>query len=404
MLRKKYNKRISSDKRQDRYKRRYRKAGQRASAQHVTHRKKNPDYILFFVACVLILWGIFTVATVSFPVAVEEFGTPWHYFIRQLSMLGIGIAVFFLFYKISIDKIKKVAPILFFINFILLLAIFVPKLGVSSGGASRWLSLGGIVFQPSELLKISFILYVSSWLAGRQKIKARKHLNQLLVPFAIILLAVFIVLILQPNLSTLGIIIFSGIIMYFVARTPVFHTIAFFLVGAIGAVALIFRTPYRLKRWLVFINPDKDPLGIGYQIRQARIAIGSGKLTGIGEGLGIGLSRQKFGFLPYPMTDSIFAIIGEELGFIGAIFLIVLFLVLAYRAFTIAAKSKDAFCKIAAVGITVWITTQALFNMAGIIGVAPLGGVPLPFFSFGGSHLIAEMAGLGILLNISKSA
>ncbi|MBZ9572984.1 FtsW/RodA/SpoVE family cell cycle protein, partial [Patescibacteria group bacterium] len=160
--------------------------------------------------------------------------------------------------------------------------------------------------------------------------------------------------------------------------------------------------PYRLARIFSFFHPEADPLGISYQLKQALIAIGSGKIFGIEKGFGLGVSRQKFGFLPHSMSDSIFAIIGEEMGFIGCTILIVFFLVLAWRGLRIAYTSEKSFFQLLALGITVWIMLQTFFNIGGMIGILPLAGIPLPFFSYGGSHLIAEMIGVGILLNISK--
>lgn len=366
--------------------------------------KAQPDYVLLIIVAVLVLWGLLAVGTISFPFSLERYGQPWHYLFHQILMLGIGIALGIIVFKFPLKTLKKLAPLLFALNLILLLMVFLPKIGFSSGGARRWLTLGNFVFQPSELLKITFILYLATWLGRKtKKYKKRKEkTNKLFLPFFIILAILVVILILQPDMTTLVIIVLSGILMYFVAATPFWHLLVLGVVGIAGGISLIKFVPYRAARLLVFLKPETDPLGIGYQLRQATIAIGSGKVFGIGQGFSLGLSRQKFGFLPQPMTDSIFAIIGEELGFIGCCFLIFLLLLFVWRGLKIAAKSEGNFERLLATGLMVWLTSQAFLNIGGIIGIIPIGGIPLPFFSYGGSHLIAEIIAIGILLNISK--
>jgi cell division protein FtsW len=368
----------------------------------VQNKYNHPDYILLGIVAVLILWGIFTVGTISFPFSLEKYGTPWAYLSHQILMLGIGIALGIIIFKFSLKTLKKWAPFLFLLNLILMVLVFLPLIGVEIGGARRWLNFGGFLFQPSEFLKISFILYLAAWLSEKSTIQKKERLKQLFLPFGIILSILLIVLLAQPDMSTLGIIFITGVLMYFATSTPWWHTLLLLGAGGGGSLLLIKTAPYRLARFLVFLHPETDPLGIGYQLRQALIAIGSGKIFGIENGFGIGLSRQKFGFLPHPMTDSIFAIIGEELGFLGCLLLISLFLLFAWRGLKIVKESEKPFQKLLSVGIAFWIVLQAFFNISGIIGILPLAGIPLPFFSYGGSHLIAEMIGVGILLNISK--
>ena len=368
----------------------------------VKDKASHPDYILLAVVLFLLTWGLFTVGTVSFPFSLEKFGTPWKYLFHQILMLGIGISAGIILFKFSLKTLKKWAPFLFFLNLILLTLVFLPKIGIEIGGARRWLSFGNFLLQPSELLKITFILYLAAWLSGKSESQKKKKFTSLFLPFFVILIILVTVLILQPDMSTLGIIFIIGVLMYFTASTPWWHTLLL-MVGGTGAAALLIKiAPYRLKRLLVFWNPEIDPLGIGYQLRQALIAIGSGRYFGIGNGFSFGLSRQKFGFLPHSMTDSIFAIIGEELGFAGCCILISLFLFLAWRGLKIAKEACKGFEKLLALGITLWIILQVFFNISGMTGILPLAGIPLPFFSYGGSHLIAEMMGVGLLLNISK--
>ncbi|MDI6883043.1 MAG: putative lipid II flippase FtsW [Patescibacteria group bacterium] len=360
-----------------------------------------PDYLLLGIICFLLFWGIVTLTNVSFPFSLQRYGNPWIYFFHQLLMLAIGSLLGIIFFKISLKTLKKWASLLFFLNLILLVLVFLPSIGKELGGARRWLAFGNFWFQPSEFLKVSFLLYLAAWLTKRKSSREKKF-SLLFFPFFIILLSLVTLLILEPDLSTLGIILLGSVLMYFVAQTPWWHTLLMGVMGIGGGVLLVKIAPYRLARVLVYLKPETDLLGIGYQLRQALIALGSGRIFGIEGGFALGLSRQKFGFLPHPMTDSIFAIIGEELGFLGAAFLICLFLALAWRGLRISQISQDSFPKILALGITVWFVFQAFFNIGGIVGILPLAGIPLPFFSYGGSHLIAELIGVGILLNISR--
>ena len=358
----------------------------------------HPDYILLSIISCLLLWGTLTVGTTSFPASIKIHGDTWRFLFHQLSMLSIGIVLGTIAFKISLKTLKKWAFILFIANLFVLLFVFVPKIGVELGGARRWISLGGFIIQPSEFLKISFMIYLAAWLS-----KDEKKTKFLLIPFFAILGILTLSLIFQPDMSTLGIICIAGISMYCSTKTPWWHSVLLIFSISGGAALLAKISPYRMNRVLVFLNKDIDPLGIGYQLNQSLIAIGSGRLFGINEGLALGMSRQKFGnLLPEAMTDSIFAIIGEELGFIGCIVLIALFLSFAWYGLKVYRKSNDNFARVLALGITAWITFQAFFNMGGVIGILPLAGIPLPFFSYGGSHLVAELIGVGILLNISK--
>ncbi|MDP2741742.1 MAG: FtsW/RodA/SpoVE family cell cycle protein, partial [bacterium] len=274
-----------------------------------------------------------------------------------------------------------------------------------------WISIGKFTFQPSEFLKITAILYLSSWIASKlsdshQKgwisIAKKSYYNviQLFLPFIIFLGVISIILYLQPDISTLGIIGLTLIFIYFSSGAPLWHTFLIIITGASGLLYLTIREPYRLDRWLVFLNPGADPLGKGLQLNQSLMAIGSGGFFG----KGLGMSVQKFGFLPQAMSDSIFAIFAEETGIFGCLILIILFILFAWLGFKIAKNSNDRFAKLTAIGITFWITFQALTNISSVVGIFPLSGIPLPFFSYGGSHLINELIGVGLLLNISKNS
>ncbi len=367
--------------------------------------KEHPDYVLFSVVVILIILGILILFSVSASISQEKFGITYYFLEHQL-LFGLipGIILAFLIFKIRLDFIKKWTPILLLINLILMLLVFFPKIGVESGGATRWLNLGKLTLQPSEFLKITFIIYLAAWLSSRSdklKLKnARKIFNQTFIAFFILISIITLLLIFQPNASTLGIIVLTGTLMYFLSNTPLWQIAVMVLLGGISLVSLIKIAPYRAARLLILLNPEMDPMGKGYQLNQALIAIGSGGIFG----LGLGMSQQKFGFLPQTFSDSIFAIFSEETGFIGGLILILLFLGFFWRGFKVGLNCRDRFSQILAFGITLYIVIQAFFNIGSMLGILPVTGIPLPFIGYGGSHLIAELIGVGILLNISKHA
>jgi len=362
-----------------------------------------PDYFLLGVSIFLLMFGIIILASVSAAFSFKKFDDT-AYLLRHQILMGLipGLILGFILYKIDLSLIKKWAPRLFLFNLFLLIAVFLPILGSNFGTASSWIYLGIVSFQPAEFLKLTFILYLAAWLTTRTdktvSVKNPREFNRTLVAFLLALAIVCLLLILQPDVGTLAIIAVTAVAMYFSTNLPLVHTFLIFLIGSAVFYSMVKISPYRLNRLLVFLNSDIDPMGIGYQMKQALIAIGSGGVAGVG----LGLSIQKHGFLPQSISDSIFAVFSEETGFIGAFFLIFLFLVFAWRGFKIAKESKDKFCQLVALGITVWIISQTFVNIGAMIGMLPLTGVPLPFISYGGSALVAELAGLGILLNISK--
>ena len=362
---------------------------------------KHPDYILLAVMAILIIFGILILASpaVSGSFSQEKFGNPYYFLNHQL-LFGLlpGTFLAFLAFKIKLEFLKKMALFLLLINLVFLIMVFLPVFGASFQGASRWVNLGKITFQPSEFLKLNFILYLASWLTSRTSTKKPKAFSQTLIAFLIAIGLISLLLIFQPDISTLGVIIVTAILIYFLAETPLWHSILITLIGMGGLLGLAKIAPYRFSRLIVFLNPELDPMGIGYQIKQALISIGSGGIFG----QGLGLSRQRFGLLPQSISDSIFAIFAQETGFIGSFILISLFLIFFWRGFKIGKEAPDKFSRLSAFGITSWILIQAFINIGSMIGVIPLTGIPLPFISYGGSALISELVGVGILLNISR--
>ena len=366
----------------------------------MTLRRKKSDLTFLGIVGILIVSGMFILASVSAPLSQEKIGSPYYFFKRQV-LLGIlpGLILAFLAFRIPLDFVKKIGPALFLINVIFLGLVFAPKIGLTLGGATRWVELGPFAFQPSEALKLTFIIYLASWLNTKNKTgKTKKNFSQTFIAFLIILVLISALLIKQPDISTLGIIISISIVMYFLGKTPIWHSILVFLIIFIGLAILIKVAPYRARRLLVFFKPETDPMGMGFHTKQALIAIGSGGTSGVG----LGMSQQKFGFVPNPMSDSIFAILAEETGFLGVLVLVSLLVIFTWQGIKIARNSKALFPKLLVSGITFWIVLQAFLHIGAMTGLLPLTGVPLPFISYGSSHLITEFIGAGLVLNASK--
>jgi len=360
---------------------------------------KKSDYFLITAVACLVLLGIAIITSVTAALAQEKFGSPAFYLFHHL-VLGLipGIILGFIVYKIPLSHLKKWIPLALLINLFLMALVFVPVIGLQLGNAKSWLNLGFTTFQPSEPLKLIFILYAASWLAARAR-KTKNEFSATLLAFLAILGVITLLLAFQPDIGTLGIITITGFLMYFLADTPLKYTVVIFLGGLISLGIFIKTAPYRLNRFLVFLNLAKDPMGLGYQIQQALIAVGSGGIFGTG----LGMSIQKFGYLPEPMADSIFACFAEETGLVGCLMIVSLFLTITWLGFKIAQNAKNNFEKLTALGIVSWLSVQAFINIGAMLKILPLTGVPLPFISYGGSAMITELAGIGILLNISKN-
>ncbi len=373
--------------------------------------KRHVNYSLLIVSFILLAFGLFFLATLSAIASLNTFGNTHYYIFHQLVAVGIGLTVALMVYKLPLPWIKKISLPLLIGNIILLILVFLPILGAKYWGARRWINIGPLTIQPSELLKISAVLYLAAWLSNKYSENKNRGWGSLakrgydnfvrvFIPFTCLLGIVSILLFFQKDLSTLGIIGLTLIAVYFAAGTPLWHTVLVLISGIGGVLLLVKIEPYRVQRFLVFLNPETDPLGIGFQLKQSVLAVGSGGIFG----KGLGMSTQKFGFLPQAMSDSVFAIIGEELGIVGCTILILLFVFLFWQCIKVAMRSTDKFGKLVAIGISTWLIVQAFMNIASTMGLFPLAGIPLPFFSYGGSHIIAELIAIGLLLNISKNA
>lgn len=353
--------------------------------------KRIPNITLFVISALLVVLGLLSLATASVPLSLKLTGNPNFYLFHQL-LWGLlpGLVFGFIAYIFPIQNVKKYSFLIFIIAYSLMLLVFLPSLSRSALGATRWLDLGFVSFQPSDILKLALIMYFAAILSNE------KNKNKFLT-FVIILLLVCVTLVLQSDMGTLIVIAGISIIMFFSSKTSIKQTMLIFLGAAIVFTALIVFAPYRLQRILSFLHPESDPLGAGYHINQTLIAIGSGGAFGSG----LGFSVQKFGFVPQSISDSIFAIFAEETGFIGCIILIVLFFLFFFGSLSVAKRTNDEFLKLLAIGIGSWIIIQAFLNIGAMTALVPLTGVPLPFISYGGSHLIVELVAVGVLLNAS---
>jgi len=373
--------------------------------------KKHPNFYLLFLVVSLVIFGILFLSTISAPASMKSFGNTNYFFLHQLYLVLAGIVFALIAYKFPLKYFRKFAPFLLLLNFAILIVVFLPFAGAKFGGAKRWINIGVGIFQPSEIFKVTSILYLSALLSSKLPLRRRgsvshttkknfSNTKNVFIPFIILLTIISLFLIFQPDVSTLGIIGLTLVLIYFFADTPAWNTVLVVSVAIVSLFMLIKFKSYRLDRWLIFLHPDTDPLGKGFQVKQSLVAIGSGGFFG----KGWGMSVQKFGFLPQAMSDSIFAILGEEIGIIGSLVLIFLFVYFLWLGVKIAKSSSDKFSQLTAVGITFWISIQAFLNIAANLAMVPLAGIPLPFFSYGGSHLVTELIGVGILLNISKNS
>ncbi len=366
---------------------------------HKKTSKRSVDIALLAVSGAILVLGLITLFSASVAVGIERFSDPNFFIKRQLIALVLGLIGAYIAFRIEYRFWQRWSFMLFVGSMVLLVLVLVPGIGISGQGAQRWLDLGPIGFQPSELLKLTLILYLGAWLSERGIAGIRDFYTGLL-PLAMVLGVIAFLILKQPDLGTLIIIAAIAVCMYFVGGADLGHLLGLLGAGAVALGAAIALAPYRLARFTAFLNPSADPQGAGYHITQALLAVGSGGLFG----LGLGRSRQKFLYLPEVTGDSIFAVIAEELGFLGSMLVVVLFLLFFWQCVRISRRASDAFGKLVAIGIGAWIALQAFINIGAMLGVLPLTGLTLPLVSYGGSSLIVTLIAIGILLNISKTS
>ncbi len=354
--------------------------------------------ILTILTLILVVFGLIMLSSAGVVEGQKKFGSSYYYLMHQFLYGALpGAALFLLFSRINYKFWRKIALPLLIVVTGLLVLVFVPGIGYSFKGAQRWVGFKFLSFQPSEFLKLALIIYLAAWFSRYEgRINAGLHS---IAPFFLVFGFAGLLLLLQPDMGTLVLITLIALSMYFFAGAKLSHFVALILVLAILLGAFSVFEPYRFDRLKAFFNPAADKQGTAYHINQALLGIGSGGIFG----LGFGQSQQKsFNYLPEPVGDSIFAIIVEELGFVGAVVLLVLFLMLALILVSIARNVHNQFGRLLVLGIMTWITGQAIVNISAISGLIPLTGIPLPFISFGSSSLVTMLAGLGIAANISR--
>ncbi|MBU2566185.1 putative lipid II flippase FtsW [Patescibacteria group bacterium] len=359
------------------------------------------DKVFLWSLSALVVFGLFMLLSASGPTGYQKFNDVYYFFKHQI-FFGIipGLILFLFFAFIDYKKLIRLAPVALVGSILLLILVYIPGIGMRYGGSGRWVDIGIAAFQPSEFVKIAFLIYVAAWLVKRKELQEANTLERGLIPFLLALGAVMFLLIMQPNTGSMVVIAGSALAIYFIAGAPL---VWFAGLGAVGVVlfySLIKATPYRAARVLTFLHPELDPQGIGYHINQAFLAIGSGGLIG----LGYGHSRQKYLYLPEVAGDSIFAVISEEMGFFITILFIILLGYFVHRCFVIAKNTSDPFGKYLAVGIGSWIGIQSTLNIASMLGLVPITGVTLPFISYGSSALVALSIACGIMASISRGA
>ena len=347
-------------------------------------------------AVLLVVGGFFALASASLGL-ISSGGSPLGILARQFAQGAVGGGIALLIVeRLPLRLIQKNAFWIFAASFVLSLAVFIPALGFASGGATRWIAWGPIFLQPSEFLKIGFVVYLAAWLSSRRFEVRSFEFGAL--PLLAMILVLGVLFAFEPDIGTFGVIVFTGFLLFYAGGGRLRHLGAMGLVLLMVLAGIVAWKPYVLDRIMVFVNPSYDPQGAGYQVRQAAIAFGSGGAWGKGFGQG----EQKFHYLPEPMGDAVFAVVGEEFGFAGATALVALFLAFLWRMILVVRRVSDPFARLLGAGIGILITVQAFINMGALVGILPLTGITLPFISQGGSSLAATLMGVGLLLNISK--
>lgn len=358
--------------------------------------RRRTDRFFLWTTIFLALAGFFIFFSASLGLLSRD-GPSFNLIVfKQLGILVLGLGIMFFFSRLPYQIFQKLSLPFFLLTLLLMLLVFVPSLGFEAGGARRWLNVGFFTFQPSEFFKLAFIFYLAALLARPDY--SVKSWGGGPVPFLLLILMAGAILVAQPDVDTLAILFAAGASMLFVSGARFKHLAAIGLLLLLGMTVLIFSKPYLLERMRAFLDPTRDVQKSSYQITQSLIAVGSGGLYG----RGFGKSIQKFKYLPEPIGDSIFAVAGEEFGFLGGSVLILLFLLFALAGLRIASRAPTLFGRLISVGIVIMITATAFTHIASLIGLAPLSGTPLIFVSHGGTALLLALAEVGIVLNISR--
>jgi cell division protein FtsW len=347
----------------------------------------------------LVVLGLIMILSASSVTSFANYGSSFLFFKRQLFWAALGVVAFCGLARLDYRRLKGLGYPALGVSIVLLGAVLVPGLGITAGGSSRWVGIGPLSFQPSEVAKLALVLFVADVLA-RKRERSLVVFAHTFIPLFPALGALAILVMLQPDLGTTLLLGAIGLGMLFVAGAPLLYVVPLCLAASGAAVAAALAEEYRRARILAFLDPWSDPLNTGYQTIQSLIALGSGGFLGVG----LGASRQKWSYIPNAHTDFIFAILGEEMGLLGTLAVLGLFGLLAYVGVQTARRAPDRFGMLLASGVTLWVTAQALVNMGAVTAALPITGVPLPLVSFGGTSLVVSLAAMGVLTNIASQA
>ena len=352
--------------------------------------------VLFLASLSLVLLGLVMALSATAAPSLSGTDSAWSLFKSQAMWLGVGVLALLVLLRIDYHHWRRFAPMGLGVSVLLLALTAVPSVGLSANGARRWLGVGPVVFQPSEVAKIAFVVFVADLLS-----RPDRHMEDTratLQPVVMLTGGIAGLLMLQPHLGTTLLIVAVALTMLYFAGARFIHLLAVTVVGAGLTAMLIAYSPWRRDRMLGFLDPWADPYGNGYQTLKSLHAMASGGV----DGLGLGAGRAKWGFLPYAHTDFIFAVIGEELGMIGSLFVVILFVAIAAAGLGVALRAPDRFGMLLAVGVTAWILLQAALNIGAVLAIFPVVGITLPLLSFGGTSLVATLAAMGVLLNVAR--
>ncbi len=356
--------------------------------------KGGTHWLLVVLVAILCLIGVVMVLSASSIVSLQQFGSPWYFFERQLMWLAIGTVGFLVARRIDPERWRRLAPVAMYLTIGLLFAVLVPGIGVRTSGASRWLGTSVLQVQPAELAKLSLILFAADILDRRA---GKRDWRYQMAPVIAVLVLLGALVMAQPDMGTAIVLACIGVVLMITAGIP-FKPLGVLLgIGGVAATVLAIAAPYRWRRLTSFLHPFKDASNTGYQSVQALLALSHGHVLGDG----LGASIASYGYLPNAQTDFIFAVIGEETGLVGGLVFSGLFLTLALLGTRITCRAPSRYAALIASGLTAWLVGQAVINIAAVVGLLPVTGVPLPFVSFGGSSLVIALFGAGMLANIA---
>jgi len=364
-----------------------------------TKGRREVDKNLMVAVFILLIFGLVMLSSVSSVASYAKYGNAYHFLFKQVVAVIIGLGLFFIFSRLDYHIWRKYAVMALLASLFLLLLVFIPGIRSESGTARSWINIFGFSFQPAELVKLTFLVYLATWLEAKKG--QLSSFEGGVFPFIVIMGVISILMMAQPDFGTLFIIAFTSMVVFFVGGAKFSHIVIIILLAALLVFLMLsLKSSYRDDRFKCLKDPGYSPQDKCYQINQSLIAVGSGGWLG----RGLGQSRQKFLYLPEVWSDAIFPIIAEEIGFIFCVLLILLFFFIFYRGLMIARGAPDAFGRLLATGIISWLAVQTFLNIGGMINLIPMTGVPLPFVSAGGTAVLSALIGVGLLASISRQA